>query len=228
MHKRFQEDFNYDDSIANYGYIKKIHIKSGNSGRCFAEPGDISQNRAVQRVKRRGRDSTKRSRSQFSFRPGGDRQTSATHGHCCPSCCQAHMLCQRPGSRAACQPQTCPPPQLPGSFAPPTAAATHLTGGLAPLLPRALVPAGASLLHCQVSNQTRCKPAASVCCGEGPVSPVKPWDCTPGRNRLIGADQPSTLGLRRGKARRKARKSDAAHGGGRTEGRLFLSKVKGA
>jgi len=87
---------------------------------------------------------------------------------------------------------------------------------LLPFLPCTLILMDASLLHCQVSKQAHCKPPANVCCSQGSAPLITPQDII--HTQKLGCpeeDQPSMLSLQKGNARCKAKKGNAAHGGGK-------------
>lgn len=64
MHERFQEDFNYDDSIANYGYIKKIYIYKVVIQGGALHNLVVSVKTRLCRVRWAGRDLTQRCRAE--------------------------------------------------------------------------------------------------------------------------------------------------------------------
>lgn len=64
MQERFQEDFNYDDSIANYGYIKKPYIYKVVIQGGALHNLVVSVKTRLQRVTWAGRDLTQRCRTE--------------------------------------------------------------------------------------------------------------------------------------------------------------------
>lgn len=102
MHERFQEDFNYDDSIANYGYIKKIHIYKVVIQGGALHNLVVSVKTRLCRVRWAGRDLTQRCRAE-----GDDRVQPHATDSTLGTAAQAVLLLTCPARGLAARNRSC-------------------------------------------------------------------------------------------------------------------------